>query len=496
MKNKFNSKKIWQTENISTYWDFFKSLFSLKNIVKIVVVVIAILFVLIFGKYIIEAKNFIMDKVWVWIVKSISKSIGEEMVRDEFGNVNIMLVWYGWEDHQWWYLSDTILVVSRNPELWAITMLSVPRDLYVQSTGYVWRINGLFARGVLHSDKNLFSWADMLDEKIQEIVWLDIPYYAAVDFQWFKKVIDTLWWIEIDVPEEIYDETYPDKNMWYMTFHITWWLQVLDGERALMYARSRHSTSDFSRSFRQQLIIKATVQKILQWNNLRNISLMSDLYNQYTQMVVTNIGLKNMLWALDYVKEFDFDNIFTFNLNTNFSYKSSFYTDKGGLLYTPQRVLFGWASVVLPMGWKTAEISYYELIKKFVFIISHNQEWLMERRNISIQNGIDKTYAKNNKIVPSWWANNAAIKLKKYGFDIIDVSNNPIIHDKTTVYVSWTGEYISTLEMIKLFVPIAQVDTWNILLTWSKWIDNIDFQLVLWNDFVDYLKENEFDYNR
>lgn len=497
MKKKFHSKKIWHTENISTYWDFLKSLILPKNIIKFVVIIIAILFVLIFGKYLIQAKNFILDKVGIGVVKSISKSVWEEMIRDEFWNVNVMLVWYGGENHHWWYLSDTILVVSRNPELWAITMLSIPRDLYIQSTWYQWRINGLFSRGVLHStDKNLFSWAAILNSKVQEIVGLNIPYVAAVDFQWFKKVIDTLWGIQIEVPEEIYDETYPDENLWYMTFHITWWLQTLNWERALMYARSRHTTSDFSRSHRQQLIIKSTIQKVLEGNNLRNISLMSELYNQYTQMVTTNISLKNMLWTLEYVKDFDFDNIFTFNLNSSFSYKSYYYTEKGGLLYTPQRVLFGWASVILPIWGKTAEISYYDIIKKFVFIIIHNQEWLLERKKISIQNGIDKTYARNNNIAPSWRANKAAIKIKKYWFDVIDVSNSEQIHEKTTVYVSGTWEYNATLDMIKLFIPISQINTGNIYLTGSKDTNNIDFQLVLWNDFIDYLKENEFEYSR
>jgi anionic cell wall polymer biosynthesis LytR-Cps2A-Psr (LCP) family protein len=69
----------------------------------------------------------------------------------------------------------------------------------------------------------------------------------------------------------------------------------LDGDTALKYARSRHTTSDFSRSQRQQQLIKAIMDKLLQKENLTNIDTLRELYDTYTRMVKTNISSKEMI---------------------------------------------------------------------------------------------------------------------------------------------------------------------------------------------------------
>ena len=112
------------------------------------------------------------------------------------------------------------------------------------------------------------TWAKILATKLEEITSLKIPYYALIDFQWFESLIDTLWWITIDVPKTIHDTTYPTEDKWYMTFHVNSWINTMDWKTALMYARSRHSTSDFDRSLRQQQIIKAIMNKLVSSNKM------------------------------------------------------------------------------------------------------------------------------------------------------------------------------------------------------------------------------------
>jgi len=82
------------------------------------------------------------------------------------------------------------------------------------------------------------------------------PYYALIGFEGFQNVIDTLDGITIDVPESFTDYTYPKNELQVMTVHFDTGVQIMSGERALQYARSRHSTSDFARSLRQQLIVQ------------------------------------------------------------------------------------------------------------------------------------------------------------------------------------------------------------------------------------------------
>ncbi len=83
----------------------------------------------------------------------------------------------------------------------------------------------------------------------------------------------------------------------------------MDGATALQYARSRHSTSDFSRSLRQQLIIQAIINKFKE-NGVGNINKIKQLYNDYTQMVTTNITLKEILGMAKYIYKLKY--IFSF----------------------------------------------------------------------------------------------------------------------------------------------------------------------------------------
>ena len=67
----------------------------------------------------------------------------------------------------------------------------------------------------------------MLSDKLEEIMGLDIPYYAMIDFDGFVNVIDTLGGITIDVPEAFTDYTYPKNEMQVMTVHFDTGVQIM-----------------------------------------------------------------------------------------------------------------------------------------------------------------------------------------------------------------------------------------------------------------------------
>ncbi|MBP7007703.1 LCP family protein [Patescibacteria group bacterium] len=96
----------------------------------------------------------------------------------------------------------------------------------------------------------------------------------------------------MDVPEELYDPTFPVDDFTYGTLHINSGRQTMDGHTALNYARSRHSTSDFDRSARQQIIIKSVLQKLLSFGSLSKIK---KLYSNVSSTVTTNIGINDIL---------------------------------------------------------------------------------------------------------------------------------------------------------------------------------------------------------
>jgi polyisoprenyl-teichoic acid--peptidoglycan teichoic acid transferase len=80
-----------------------------------------------------------------------------------------------------------------------------------------------------------------------------------------------------------------------MTFDIRPGQQHIDGKTALMYARSRHTTSDYARSARQQDIIKAILNQAFKSENITSISTIKKIYNEYKEMVTTNIQMDELI---------------------------------------------------------------------------------------------------------------------------------------------------------------------------------------------------------
>ena len=488
-KKTFRNKTIGELNNYTTNKPFSWS----TGIIKIVIIMCCVFLVFFVGKYVIQWAQILWGYISKSTVKIVSTTIGDDMIKDEFWNINVMIVWFGGQNHAWGYLADSIMVASFNPKINALTIISVPRDLYVYNKEHntIGRINALFSSTV--GRKAQFdTWAKVLSAKLEEIMGIKTPYYALVDFQWFKDIIDTLWGITIENPRVIHDVTYPDGESRYMTVHFNTWTLLLSGERALQYARSRHSTSDFSRSLRQQLIVKGVMNKLVT-NGLGNINKLNALYDDYTKMVTTNVSLKEMLGMVRYIDKLD--NIFSFWYTTECSNVAYRFSRPGCFLYTPQRELFNGASAIIPSGWKPAEVWFYDYTKNFAFFVAHNQQYLIENQKIEILNGIDKNFAKTTLKKSEWFANQLAVKLKKYAFNIVNVQNFSQTLSWTTVYILGTGEYENTVKTLKNFINIDEVISVPDPLLIQQYT-GADMLLVMGNSYVTQLVSKPFSYYR
>jgi LCP family protein required for cell wall assembly len=486
MRKKFKHLKIGEINN---YNNQKKSTFAPSNIIKYSIFMVCIFIVIFFGKILIKWWQIALGFLWESTVKTVSNNLWQEMIKDDFWNINIILIWVWWWNHQGWYLADSIIVASWNPKLWAITMISIPRDLYVSSTWFAWRVNWLFARWY-SKWQTIASGTENLITKVEDILGLKIPYYLVADFQWFQEVVDTLWWVEIYVPETIHDMTYPDGELWYKTFHILAWNHILSGDIALKYARSRHTTSDFSRSQRQQDIIKAIINTALKKQNITNVWKLKELYSTYTRMVNTNISFKEIVGMFKYA--YDFKHIFSFGLNTYCNYRAYTITDAWCFLNNGNREAYGGMAVMVP-NWSTPwNVSFYDYTQRFAFFVAHNQWYLIENPRILIKNAIDRNYAIQNKKSPTWWANKVAVKLKKYWFNLAWIENNSDSLEQTTVITYWEN-YTKTIETLQYFFPINVVEKWEIF----SWEDSkYDMEVILWNDFITHVSQTPFTYEK
>jgi LCP family protein required for cell wall assembly len=183
--------------------------------------------------------------------------------------------------------SDTMIIATVDPRSMTAGALSIPRDLYVEIPGYgERRINMAHFLGDAYDYPG--GGPGLAMKTIEYNFGVPIHYYIRINFQGFREVVNYLGGITIEVDEEIWDYRYPDGNYGYTTIHIPAGIQLMDGQMALQYARTRHSGTDFDRLRRQRQVLLAIREKALR---LELIPKLPALAGTLGQTVKTNLQL-------------------------------------------------------------------------------------------------------------------------------------------------------------------------------------------------------------
>ena len=90
---------------------------------------------------------------------------------------------------------------------------------------------------------------------IGNLYGLDIKYFVEVNFDGFKKVVDAMGGVTINVQVPVSDDRFPGDNGSLRRVYIPSGIQHMNGAEALRYARSRHGSTDFDRGPRQQRVL-------------------------------------------------------------------------------------------------------------------------------------------------------------------------------------------------------------------------------------------------
>ena len=172
--------------------------------------------------------------------------------------------------------SDAIIVVSIDPVERRATLISVPRDLYVDIAGHgIMRINQTFVQG----------GAQLTRQTVTAVLGLPVDYVVKIEFDGFERIVDTLGGVEIELVQPLYDPYYPDDADGYKPLRIPAGRQRLNGEQALGYARSRLTDpeADFGRIKRQQQLLLALRDQFLTSDTLPRLpALVQQLSNAVT----------------------------------------------------------------------------------------------------------------------------------------------------------------------------------------------------------------------
>ncbi|HEU4318656.1 MAG TPA: LCP family protein [Acidimicrobiia bacterium] len=170
--------------------------------------------------------------------------------------------------------TDTMILVSLDPETGDAAMFSVPRDMsgvpLPEDMG-IWECN-CFDEIVT----NLYRTAEENPEAfpgpdepginairgaVGEIFGLPIHHYAMVTLDGFVDIVDALGGVTIEVPHTITDNEYPHENGTIETITIKEGTRHLNGHEALAYARIRRQSDDFARMHRQRCVLEAVIEQ-------------------------------------------------------------------------------------------------------------------------------------------------------------------------------------------------------------------------------------------
>ena len=190
------------------------------------------------------------------------------------------------------YRTDTMMLISLDRDTNSLGILSIPRDLYVEIPGYssLQRINSAMVLGELQQPNYGPSLAM---QTVQYNFGMPVHNFIAMDFQAVTDLVDVLGGVDIEIPYDIVDYEYPDMNFGYDPLILRAGLQHLDGQTALKFARTRHGDNDFERARRQQMVLDALRDRVLNLNMLPQLVVQSpSLFSALADNVYTQLTLR------------------------------------------------------------------------------------------------------------------------------------------------------------------------------------------------------------
>ncbi len=192
---------------------------------------------------------------------------------DGKGRLNVLLIGSDRRPGEGAYNTDTLIVASIDPASGQVAMFSLPRDTTgiplagparsFFGTTWTRKINALFQQARARPDifpGGALSGYQALKDTLGGLYGFPIQYFVEVDFGGFTQVVDALGGVTINVQLPVVDDYYPgDKGA--LRVYIPTGVQHMTGAEALIYARSRHGSSDFDRASRQQRVILSLGQQ-------------------------------------------------------------------------------------------------------------------------------------------------------------------------------------------------------------------------------------------
>lgn len=338
------------------------------------------------------------------------------------GRINVLLLGRGGGTHSAPDLTDTVMLASIDPVNRTATLLSLPRDMWVTvEGGGPMKINAAWETGKYKflnkvTDDNSNPQATLagfttVDQTVEKVTGVPIHYNVLVDFAAFQQSIDTVGGVTVNVPEDLVDATMAWENGNNPVLAKAG-SQSFDGKRALIYSRSRETSSDFARGQRQRAVLLALKEKVSTLGTLSSPAKLSNLASAFGSNVQTDLSINDAARFANIIKDVANEKVNSIGLADA---PNSFVTtaDVNG------------QSVVQP---KAGQFNF-TAIQNFVRGQLKDPYLMQEQAKIQVYNGTT---------VPGLAATQADV-LKSYGYLITGTGNAPTKGYEQTVIVDLTA---------------------------------------------------------
>ncbi len=275
---------------------------------KIIVLVLLFFFILLFGRLFIEAAK--------WSPVLFQYLFQKDIILQKTENrVNVLFLGIGGGGHDGPLLTDTVMYIGIDPKVQRVTLISIPRDLWLPDLKA--KINTAYAFGEkIKKDGGLL----LTKVIVEKVIGQRIDYVLRIDFNGFVRAIDMVGGVEVNVERNFEDFEYPiagketdacgfegeefekraTSSAVFEAFpcryeHIVFreGIRHMSGEEALKFVRSRHAKglegTDFARSRRQEITIAAFKEKVFSLSTLLNPGKIMSLYDVFQDTIHTNI---------------------------------------------------------------------------------------------------------------------------------------------------------------------------------------------------------------
>ncbi len=262
--------------------------------------------------------------------------VDNQLKGEEDGRINILLLGMrGVNDPAGGTLADTIMMLSIKPKENVASLISIPRDLFVSNpaTNSKTKLNAVYAYG---EQKGAGQGMTYMEQAIGDITGQSVGYSAVINFDGFKKIIDTLGGVTVTLDQPFEESmqfnephvcdgitfTVPTGKFDNKTANVYWpgtktvkrvrvvksyplctnanpecngdfklsaGTHTLNSTDALCYARSRETSNDFERAKRQQQVLKAVKDQLLSAGTLTDFSKLNEIIDNLGENVKTDM---------------------------------------------------------------------------------------------------------------------------------------------------------------------------------------------------------------